>query len=121
MKEICNAKIIDTKITMEDHGCLTFWLILEGSGWGVGFGGYCIGHGYLDADEFKATSGDGLEAIMMIMDVVGVERWENLKGKLIRAELEDHRCHCIGNIMENKWFDIEKFFNSKKEVQNEQI
>ena len=113
MDGIFNVKITDTQISMANHGCLMFWLILEGNNWGIGFGGYCIGHGYLDADEFKAESGDGLEAMMMIMDTVGVERWEDLKGKFIRAELDGNKCNRIGNIMENKWFDIEKFFNDK--------
>lgn len=44
-----NAKITSTQITMKDHGCLTFWINLEGAGWGVGLGGYCIGHGFLGA------------------------------------------------------------------------
>ena len=57
--EILNAKIVKPTISMADHGCLTFGLYLDGDGWGITFGGYCIGHGYLGADEFSAESGDG--------------------------------------------------------------
>ena len=65
--EIKNAKITNVSITMSDHGCLTFWLTLEGGGWGCGYGGYCIGKGYLGAKEFTAENGDGLVAYKIRM------------------------------------------------------
>lgn len=119
MEEILNAKITGVSLSMADHGCLTFWINLEGSGWGVSVGGYAIGHGYLGADEFDAC-GDGLEAMMRIMDTVGVERWEDLKGKYVRVKSEGwgSTAHTIGNVLEDKWFDVDKFF---KEKRNENI
>lgn len=114
--EIINAKITSTKLTMEDHGCLVFWIVLEGAGWGVSYGGYCIGHGYLGADEFIAGTGDGLEAIMRIMDVVGVNAWEDLIGKYVRVIDNGlgRPVDIIGNIMKDKWFNIKEFFEAKK-------
>lgn len=111
-----NAKIKRTEITMSDHGCLTFWLNVEGSGWGVGIGGFCIGHGYLGAKDFKAENGHGLEAMMRIMDVVGVDTWEKLNGQLIRCETNGWggQVTRIGNIMEDKWFDLKAFFEEKQ-------
>ena len=44
-----NARIISADLTMEDHGCLTLYMTLEGSGFGCVYGGYCLGHGYLGA------------------------------------------------------------------------
>ena len=88
--KIENAVIESTAITMADHGCLTFWIYLSGGGLGCGFGGYSIGHGYLGAEEFTADSGAGLTAMMKIMDVVGVDKWEDLKGKYVRS------CCCRG-------------------------
>lgn len=119
--EICNARIEKTEITMADHGVLTFWLILNGGGWGVGFGGYCIGKGYLGAKEFSASNGGGLEAMMRIMDVVGVKKWEDLEGKYVRAELEGWggSCHKIGNLIEDKWFNIKEFFYEKQRDEKE--
>ena len=117
MEKIANAKITGTSITMADHGCLTFWVYLEGCGWGCGFGGYCIGHGYLGADEFSAESGKGLEAIMRVMDVVGVEKWEDLKGKYVRCELEGlgGGVAAIGHIIKENWFNIREFYKKDGE------
>ena len=85
--EIKNARITKAELSMADHGCLTMWLTLEGSGWGCGFGGYCLGKGYLGAKEFEGSA-KGMESIMRIMDVVGVDRFTALKDKYVRAELE---------------------------------
>ena len=118
--KILNAQITNVSLTMEGHGCLTFWLTLEGDGWGCGFGGYCIGHGYLGASEFVAENGDGLEAMMRIMDVVGVSKWEDLKGKYLRVRLQlsenswGGNVTTIGNLVKDKWFDIADFFATKK-------
>ena len=113
--EVQNAKITNVSLSMADHGVLTFGVTLEGSGWGVVYGGYCIGHGYLGADKFKAESGRGLEAMMRIMDVVGVDKWENLVGKYIRVKTEGWggTVDIIGNILKDKWFNIREFFASK--------
>ena len=121
-EEIRTARIVDTAIVMGDHGCLTFDLMLEGNGWRVNYGGYAIAHGYRGATEFKAENGNGLEAMMLIMEVVGVDRWEDLKGKIIRAKSEwrsGSSVDIIGNIIEDKWFNIRKFFELKSKATEE--
>ena len=112
MSEIRNAKITDTAIIMGDHGCLTFRITLEADAFTILYGGYCIGHGFLGSDTFTAENGSGLVAMMRIMDVVGVERWEDLKGKYVRFvdDAWGSPVRKIGNIIEDKWFDIDKFF-----------
>lgn len=112
MSEIRNAKITDTSISMGDYACLTFMITLEGDAFGVSYGGYCIGHGFLGSDTFTAENGSGLVAMMRIMDVVGVESWEDLKGKYVRFvdDAWGSPVRKIGNIIEDKWFDIDKFF-----------
>lgn len=122
MNEIKNVKIINVSLTMTDHGCLTFYLTLEGDGWGINYGGYCIGHGFLDSDSFTAENGGGLVAIMRIMDTVGVERWEDLKGKYIRIVDEGWGSSVkkIGNIIEDKWFDIDEFFKNYNKENNDE-
>ena len=122
MAEILNARITSVSLTMADHGCLTFWITVEGGGWGVSIGGYKIGSGYLGADNFKVEYGDGLEAMMRIMDTVGVERWEDLKDMYIRVEVNGwgDTVKKIGHITKEKWFDIGEFFKTKaQEHKNE--
>jgi hypothetical protein len=122
MNEIKNVKITNVSLTMADHGCLTFYLTLEGDGWGINYGGYCIGLGFLGSDSFTAENGSGLVAIMRIMDTVGVERWENLKGKYIRIVDESWGSSVkkIGNIIEDKWFDIDEFFKNYNKENNDE-
>ena len=115
--KIENAKITNVSISMSDHGCLTFWLTLEGYGWGVSYGGYCIGKGYLGADEFSAENGGGLVAMMRIMNTIGVEKWEDLVGKYCRVKTVGwgSTIKVIGNIMKDQWFDIGEFFETYTE------
>ena len=109
--EIENAKITNVSLTMEDHGCLTFWITVESTGWGCNIGGYCIGKGYLGASEFNGY-GPGLEAMMRVMDTVGVSKWEDLKGEYVRIKRAEwgNTITCIGNILKDKWFDLKDFF-----------
>lgn len=109
--EIENARIDGVSLTMADNGCITYWVLLSGNGWGVNFGGICLGKGYLKAKEFSAI-GEGLEAMMRIMDTVGVERWEDLKGRYVRIVNPGigKSVDIIGNIIEDKWFNQREFF-----------
>ncbi|MBO5384532.1 MAG: hypothetical protein J6A30_09555 [Ruminococcus sp.] len=117
LKEICNVKITGTSITMSDRGCLTFYVTVEGASMGCNLGGYCIGHGYLGSEEFRAEKGSGLVAMMNIMNVVGVERWEDLKGKYCRIASNGYgqTVDEIGNLIEDKWFNLRKFFEGQQQ------
>lgn len=117
MDRIENARIKSVSISMADHDCLTFGIVLDGKAWGCVYGGYAIGDGYLGADDdfFKARSnGAGLVAMMKIMDTVGVERWEDLVDKYVRVVVKggSSPIKIIGNIVEDKWFDIGEFFKN---------
>lgn len=110
-----NAIIEKVDLSMADHGCLTLAMTLSGYGWGVVYGGYCLGHGYLGAEEFDGCP-SGVESIMRIMDTVGVERFQDLKGKYVRVATKGWGgpVKIIGNILRDKWFDIETFFSDKE-------
>lgn len=111
--EILNAQITDADLSMADHGSLVLWLQLNGNGWGVGYGGYGIGKGYVGASEFKGFT-KGTELIMRVMDTVGVSSFKNLIGTYVRVAVnfsdDGGRVYIIGNIIEDKWFDIKDFF-----------
>ena len=113
-----NALITNVDLSMADHGCLTLAMTLEGGGWGVVYGGYCLGKGYLGADDdFFDGSAAGMEYLMRIMDTVGVEKFQDLKGKYIRVAAKGwgNSVKIIGNIINDKWFDTETFFADKEE------
>lgn len=115
-EKICNAKIRSTCISMADHAVLTFDLDIETCCSACDFGCYVIGHGYLGTNEFT-VSGTGLAAMMRIIDTVGVEKWGDLPGKLIRIVDPglSGRLTKIGNILEDKWFDIDEFLKARGE------
>lgn len=101
--EISNAVIESTSISIEDHGVLTAWLFLEFGGSGCGFGGYCLGKRRGGNLSDKNYAG---EFLVRVLNVVGYEKWENLKGKPLRA------LHtglgggilAIGNYLKDEWF-----------------
>lgn len=115
--EILNAKITDVSLSMADHGVLVYGLTLDMGGFGCVYGGIVIGKGYLDAKEFTGYA-SGIEAIMRIMDTVGVSRWEDLKGKYCRVKSNGwgSTINTIGNIIKNKWFNQREFFDSIKDA-----
>lgn len=108
--EVENSQITHVDLTMRDNGCLTLWLELQG-GCNCSYGGYCLGHGYLGAKEFTGSA-KAIEYIMILMDIVGVDRFEDLKGKYVRCVNKGigSKISYIGNITKNKWFDQEEFF-----------
>ena len=116
--KIENALITNVDLSMADHGCFTLVMTLEGDGWGVVYGGYCLGHGYLGADDdFFDGSAAGMEYLIRIMDTVDVKKFQDLKGKYIRVATKRwcDPVKIIGNIIKDKWFDAETFFADNKE------
>lgn len=98
-------------------GNLIFYMILKGNGIGDNRIYFCsrpIGKNY--RDEITGSE-NGIEYILRIMDIVGVSRFNDMKGKYVRVAFKvgDDRVEIIGNIIENKWFDQKAFFDNKKE------
>ena len=113
--KIENALIAKVDLSMADHGYLTLAMVLKGDYWGTVYGGYILGYGYLGSDDFNGSA-RGIESIMRIMDTVGVERFQDLKDKYVRVAVTTGSgpITIIGNIIEDKWFDIETFFKDKE-------
>lgn len=112
--EVRNAKITDTKLGREDHGIFTFMIFVEFNHCGCGIGGYCL-DGYDEKLEGRVFYNKSMEVISRILDVVGVDNWEDLPGKYVR--IKDNGLGStideIGNLMEEKWFNIRDFFQNK--------
>lgn len=83
-EEIVNAKITDTFLGIE-HGFLTFNIFCEFtdslSKGTCAFGGSSLG---VYDDNSQKSYRHASELLYRVLDCVGVNSWENLKGKLVR-------------------------------------
>lgn len=120
--ETRNAKIVNTKLGYEDHGIFTVWLELDYGGTMQGFGGYGLDEWQQEESYRRDLTGVGTEFIRSILDTVGVETWEQLRGQVIRVKATHTKVYAIGNYLEDKWFVPVNFFKryqKKPEVKKE--
>jgi hypothetical protein len=111
--ETRNAVIESATITNDDHGLLSAWVYLDYGGAGQGFGGYAL---YLPKsfDHNREQPNVAGHFIWRVMEVAGVSKWEQLKGKTIRVQCEHSRVHAIGHIVKDDWFNPERDFAQLK-------
>lgn len=115
--EISNAHITNVSLGYEDHGILTFGLTLEiAGGSSCVFGGFALDE-YNKSLKKRVPVSKSLECLTEIMRVVGVKNWEDLNGKYIRIINKGwgSTIDTIGNLMEDKWFNIREFFEKESE------
>lgn len=114
MSIIVNARITGTMLGVEDHGILSSMVSLDYGGTCQGFGGYAFdepvfGPGGRKMGDFKGRRGCafGMEFIRRFLEVVGVDKWEDLKGRHVRVRKTDEwgAIEAIGNIIKDDWFD----------------
>ena len=111
--EIRNAIITSTELGREDHDILTFCIYIRvGGGTCCGVGCYALDY-YDNKKQEKVFYARGMELISEILDVVGVKRWEDLKGKCIRIKDKGYNSTIdeIGNLLEDKWLNFKEFFS----------
>ena len=100
--EIKNAVIKSAEITMAERGILDCWLQLDFGGTGQGFGGYAL---YLPKSfsHHQVLSVAG-HHIFRILEIAGVEKWSQLKGRAIRVEGSCSKIERIGHIVKDDWY-----------------
>lgn len=111
MSEVVNAQIKATSLGVDDGPCFSCWLYLEWPGAGIGFGGYALDE-YDKAKNRRCGVGMSIDFLQEIMDVVGVRKWEDLKGKYVRLDTEGWggKALGIGNLLEEKWLYPQQWF-----------
>jgi hypothetical protein len=113
-QEIKNAIITSARIDMGDRDLLTTWLMLDyGGGSGQGFGGYTL---YLPKSyQHHTIKGDFAgHFIFRSMQIAGVEKWEDMKGKSIRTKISGGLIIAIGHIVKDDWFNPSEDFEKMK-------
>lgn len=100
--EIKNAVIDSVSIDTGERGLLTAWIFLDYGGSQQGFGGYAL---YLPKSykHHQILSHAG-HFIFRCMEIAGVERWSDMKGKTVRVKCTQVRVHSIGHIVKDDWF-----------------
>lgn len=111
---IKNAKITSTMLGREDRGMFTWIIFIKFDSVACGVGGYVLGN-YNPMTDITTFNNRSMESISKVLEVVGVNKWEDLPGKYIRFEDNGigKRVTKIGNIIEDKWFDLKEFFENK--------
>ena len=114
--EIKNAKITDTTLGGSDHGIMSFHLYLDYGGSGQGAGGYCLDTPIHQGGTFIRRIGTaaGMSLVMEIMKITGVEKWEDLPGKVIRVKADQSKVYAIGHYLKDDWLDFKRFFEEIK-------
>lgn len=112
---IKNAIIESTMLGREDHGIMTWFIFIKFDKCvGCGVGGYALDQ-YDEDTETRVCVAASMESVARVLDVVGVDKWEDLPGKYVRFEDNGWGSTItkIGNIIDDKWFDLEEFFGRK--------
>ena len=78
---IKNARIKSTMLGREDRGIMTFMIFIEfDTCVACGVGGYALDR-YDKESKTRVFRAESMEAISKLLEVVGVDKWEDLPGK----------------------------------------
>lgn len=119
--ETYNAKIKSADFGYCEHGFLTFEIWLDApSGKYYRFADYALDEPVIrNGKRERIPTQEGFKCLTAIMQTVGVSHWNELKGKYVRIKVDEQNsmfCNIsvIGNLMEEKWFNIEAFWEQVK-------
>lgn len=78
------GKVESADVFIEDHGILTFYIILDFGGSGQGFGGYCLDN-YSKEKKRRIGSAAGGDLYLQILNFFAVDRWSDIVGRTVYA------------------------------------
>lgn len=112
--KIENATIDGTFLGTE-HGSLTFTLSLRFGNGVQSYGGYGMDR-WDAAAKVNIGLAFGSAAIRSILHVVGVNKWEDLKGKNVRTRTNGVIVG-LGHIMEERWVSLHELAKEYNEME----
>lgn len=121
--EVLNARIVNTSLGF-DGPVLNSGIQLQARGLGVTFGGYVLHTVPQSQEQEDWQTAFGLEYITRVLNTVGVQRWEDLKGQSCRMAIQGNQILGIGNLIEEVWFyprELGEQFMARSEKQAEAL
>ncbi len=106
-----NARIAGTMLGYEDHGILTCSLMLQGDGWGQGFGGLALDAPGKDGRTRRMPHSACGQFIAGLLWALDAKTYESLDGQLVRFRREggaNGKIVAIGHLLKSQWFYPEK-------------
>lgn len=114
---IMNARISGAEICIERGFALTGWVYLDMQSGSQGFGGYVLGGRPFDTDAVCAQHNQqknlAADFIGGVLAVAEVDKWSDLKGKVIRVRKSDTwaTIDAIGHPIKDIWYDVGQRMN----------
>ena len=101
--------IIETVRFETERGCLSAWVFLDYGGSGQGFGGFALylPKGWKHHNSSRPFAG---HFIWRVLEIAGVDDWNKLPGKTVRARVDREKVHAIGHIVKDDWFNPSEEF-----------
>jgi hypothetical protein len=114
--ETTNARITGTHLGVE-HGIMTFMIFLDMGGKGSqGAGGYGLDLHAPNRYGLRPGTKMAVPLLRAILELVGVQHWEDLSGEYVRVRAAHEKVHAIGHVMNDEWIDFDEFYNKCEEV-----
>lgn len=102
MMEIKNATI--TSVDIDTERGLSMWVNLDYGGSGQGFGGFMLYNKKSWEKNNEHNKNYAGHFISRVMEVVGVDSFQKLKGKAVRVKADHGSVKSIGNFLKDEWF-----------------
>jgi hypothetical protein len=108
--EARNAIIVNAGIGIDDPGMLSVYIVLDD-----GNGEQVFGRGvYMPKSGINGRSYAG-HFIYRVLEIAGVDAWNQLKGKAVRVIGDSAHIEAIGHIIADEWFNPGKEFTQPEQ------
>lgn len=105
-----NARIKEARFCLNDHGWLSFEIILDG--FAESFGNRALSYRDPVTDRIEGNRA-AVPLIHRLFEITDAEEWSDIEGKYVRVVIDPttHRMKKVGHIVDNVWMDIQELVN----------